>query len=431
MANPRGSKITRLFGLAVTTVFCFGVGTVTALTVPLPNQPTAGIPALVTALRNLIPYQVSRPVNILVLGVDIVPGAKVGDPTIFDGNSDTMMLLHLDPATNTVNLLSIPRDTRVEVPGLGENKINSANPVGGPLLAAQTVSQALDGVSIDRYVVVSTAAFRDLVNDVGGLRVYVPEPMHYQDNTQNLHIDLNPGWQTLNGDEAEEFVRFREDAYGDVGRVGRQQELLKALRAKLTDPLILPQLPTLIQTVLSYTKTNLTPAEITSLVDFLLGLSPQSFHMVMLPGQYSGPGQFNASYWLMDPQARDRIMQQYFDINSTGAPLPPVNIKTLSIAVQNATGQPNMAYSVQQYLENQGFTNVYLMEDWPLVDPKTRIIVQGGDMQSASSVAQILGVGKLESQSTGSVESDLTIRVGQDWAALHPNSPTPQSSPSQ
>lgn len=131
-----------------------------------------------------------------------------------------------------------PRDTRVRLPGFGVAKINAANVVGGPALTAQVVSQLLGGIPIDRYVRLNTEALEALIDAVGGVEVYVPEPMHYVDRTQQLFITLQPGWHRLNGKQAHHFARFRHDqlGLGDIGRVQRQQELLRALSRELLSP---------------------------------------------------------------------------------------------------------------------------------------------------------------------------------------------------
>lgn len=105
-------------------------------------------------------------------------------------------------------MLSIPRDSRVRIPGHGFTKINDANVHGGPTLAAEVVNNTLGGVTVDRYVRVTTDAFKELVDLVGGVEVYVPERMYHKDVTQKLEIDLQEGWQNLNGDQAETVCPF-------------------------------------------------------------------------------------------------------------------------------------------------------------------------------------------------------------------------------
>jgi LCP family protein required for cell wall assembly len=391
------------------------VGTTLALILPIPGAADSaqGQKLLGDLWKNGFQFSVSRPVNILIMGIDQVPGAKEGTDGIFAGRSDTMLLLRVDPTDNSVNLLSIPRDTQVEIPGIGVTKINQANASGGPLLARETLRKTLN-VDIDRYVRVSTGAFRELVDALGGVRVYVPQRMKYTDKTQKLTIDLEPGWQDLNGDQAEQFARFRHDSYGDIGRVQRQQTLIKALREKLTNPLMLPRLPVLVGTLQKYIDTNLTVEEMLALLTFGIKLDQGNFKQVLLPGRFSAPNEYRASYWIVDPKGRDRVMQEYFKNQSSSA-AGEESSSSLRIAVQNASSDPDAVKEFMSYLVALGYSNVYQLPDWKDEQPKTQVIVQRGDLIAAKALQQSLKFGKVEATSTGDLESDLTIRIGDDW----------------
>lgn len=390
---------------------------------PQTNQAQPNAKRSLTGLwRKGLQYNVSRPVNVLVMGIDRVPGVPDSSSEIFSGRSDTMLLLRVDPTDNTVSMLSIPRDTQVEIPGIGITKINQANASGGPALAARVTSRTLNDVPIDRYVRVSTDAFRELVDLLGGVEVFVPSPMSYVDQTQKLKIDLAQGWQTLNGSQAEQFARFRNDEYGDIGRVQRQQALIKALRDRVTTPAILPRLPQIMRVMRKYIDTNLSLEEMLALVSFGLKLDHDSFKMVMLPGRFSSPAEFVASYWIMDDTGRDRVMREYFNLDAAGlawnksydvqTDYPP---NELRIAIQNASSDPNLSDRVAQYLSSHGFPNVYVVQDWPDHQRQTQIIVQQGDLEGAAALKKAIGLGAIEATSTGDLESDLTIRVGDDW----------------
>lgn len=366
--------------------------------------------------RRGFQYKIARPVNILVMGIDRVPEARKNSPEVFDGRSDTMLLLRLESTDNSVRMLSIPRDTQVDIPGVGIAKINDANVEGGAALAARVVSRSLNDVPVDRYVRVTTEAFRELVDLVGGIEVFVPYPMKYEDVTQNLKIDLEQGWQTLNGEQAEQFARFRKDKNGDVGRVQRQQALLKALRQRLVSPTVLPRLPEVIRVVQQYVDTNLSREEILAIAGFALKLQPDDFKMVIVPGRFSAPKEFLGSYWMIDSAGRDRVMREYFRQTPAWSSLDFQNSpQRIRIAIQNATGEPRVGQRVANYLASKNFHNVYIIQDWPDNERQTQIIVQQGDMEAAATLKRVLGFGKVEASSTGDIESDLTIRVGEDW----------------
>jgi len=418
--SARGIPIARSlfwsFTFLIATTASATIGTTLAMITPLPGAvaPAEGQKIFNDLWRSGFQYHVGRPVNILVMGIDKVPGVADSSEEIFSGRSDTMLLLRIDPSDNTVNLLSIPRDTQVEIPGIGVTKINQANASGGPALARQVVTNTMNGIEVDRYVRVSTNAFRELVDLLGGVEVYVPERMSYVDNTQKLKIDLAQGWQTLNGDQAEQFARFRHDNFGDIGRVQRQQTLIKAMRSKLASPLVLPRVPSLIAMMQKYIDTNLSVEEMLALVNFGVKLEKDDFKMVMLPGRFSTPDEFAASYWIMDPQKRDRVMQDYFKIGSAD---PSSTIAPVRIAVQNASSQPNAGNQFVSYLTSLGYQNIYLTQDWADHQSQTQIIVQKGDLRSAKTLQGAIGFGGVESASVGDLDSDLTIRVGDDWLA--------------
>ncbi|HEY9910000.1 MAG TPA: LCP family protein [Thermosynechococcaceae cyanobacterium] len=416
---PPFKSVVRGIALATTMMVTATVGLATALMVPLPNQLAPndrGPRSLSYLLENGLQYQVARPVNILVMGVDRVPEAKPGSPETFNGRSDTMLLVRIDPNDDSVRLLSIPRDTQVEIPGVGVTKINDANARGGSNLALNTVSRTLNGVEIDRYVRISTEAFRELVNLLGGIEVYVPSPMAYEDKTQKLKINLAAGLQTLNGSQAEQFARFRQDGNGDIGRVQRQQALLKALLKKTSNPLLLPRLPEMIQTMQQYIDTNLSVEEMLSLAFAGRKLTQSNFKMVMLPGRFSSPNEFRASYWIMNPEGRDRVIAQYFDSKSlTSIDGSPRAATAVRIALQNASSQPDAAQKMRRILSKLGFQNVYIAADWAERRGQTQVIVQQGDLEAAKTLRNALGFGTVEADSTGEIDSDLTLRIGDDW----------------
>ncbi|NES82820.1 MAG: LCP family protein [Moorea sp. SIO2B7] len=363
-------------------------------------------------------YNLSRPVNILVMGIDRVPDIPKSSPDVFTGRSDTMLLVRFDPTDNSLRMLSIPRDTRVENAGLEIPKINQANKEGGPALAARILSKTLNNLPIDRYVRVTTDAFTELVNLVGGIEVFVPERMYYVDQTQGLEIDLEPGWQTLSGEQAEHFARFRSNKKGDIGRVQRQQALLKALRKRLQSPAIIPRIPQMIRILRQYVDTNLSLEEMLALANFSRDLERENFKMVMLPGRFSKGDEYQLSYWIMSSGGRDRIMKEYFDQKPETRRWSRKTRRSLNrvpIAVQNTTDEPGLARSVVLYLAENDFYNVYIIENSSPELRKTEIIVQQGDFEAAKSVKKTLGLGRVEASSTGHLDSELTIRVGLDW----------------
>ncbi|MBD0308435.1 MAG: LCP family protein, partial [Microcoleus sp. T1-bin1] len=367
-------------------------------------------------------YRLSRPVNILILGIDRVPEAAANSPKIFEGRSDTILLLHLDPRDKSISLLSVPRDTQVEVPGIPFSKISEANARGGPALATRLVSSMLNNTRIERYVRVSSSAFRELVDLLGGVEVFVPRAMSYTDTAQKLKINLAQGWQTLNGEQAEQFARFRNDGLGDIGRIQRQQSLIQAIRNRLASPSVFVRLPQIVRLMQKYVDTNLNYEEILTLANFGLQLERDTFKMVMLPGSSSSKQGDLRTYWILDKVGVDRIITQYlnpgvpdFAQGRLRNPSESVLPKNLKIAVQNASSKPTTAKTVAEFLRKKGFFNVSVVQDSPQKQRQSQIIVQQGDLEAANLLQKALGSGKIEASSTGEINSDLTLRVGEDW----------------
>lgn len=369
-----------------------------------------------TFLRNGLPYNLSRPVNILVLGIE-PPSSTIGynpKSASTTGTSDTMLLVRFNPNRPAIRVLSIPKDSQVVLPKIGLDKISRAYALGGAPLTARVVSRTLNNVPIDRYLSINADALRQLVDRMGGIEVFVPQRMAYQDRTQQLQIDLEQGWQTLSGEQAEQFARFRASNKGDLDRIQRQQMLIAALRDRLTSPAILPQLPEITKIMQTAVETNLSPEELRAIVRFSVQMKPEHWQMLLLPGDLSPYSQDPSSYWLYT-SGQDQIMSQYFGTSTIGAAPKPKPLTSLKIAVQNASGRPKLSQKVVKYLKHRGFTNVYAVSDWSDIQRQTNIIAQKGDTEAATKIRQILGVGNIEATAIGDLDSSLTIRVGKDW----------------
>ena len=247
-------------------------------------------------LITLVATAVGRPV--LILGVDRRPGDV--------GRSD-VLLLASPRVTAGLRLLSIPRDTRVELPGRGTAKINAAYAYGGADLTRQTVSSLLE-IPIEGYVVLDFEAVRAVVDALGGITVEVDKRMRYSDPYQDLVIDLEPGRQRLSGEQALGFVRYRSDARGDLARVERQRAFIGALVAELGKPSTWPRLPAAYHALRAHIETNLNDIE---LLRFGLACALTAQRGVAgetLPGRSATRG--GASYWLHDPDATPAAVHQ-------------------------------------------------------------------------------------------------------------------------
>ncbi|MDX2216643.1 MAG: LCP family protein [Oculatellaceae cyanobacterium bins.114] len=379
--------------------------------------------------------RLSRPVNILVLGVKVLssdvnePPAETQDlgyhalVNSFEGLSDTMLLLRFDPATSQLVVLSVPRDTRTWVEGIGLTKLNEANAYGGPALAASSTSDLLGGVSVDRYIRINVQGVEKLIDALGGVDIYVPHDMYYQDDSQHLYINLKEGEQHLDGSQALQFLRFRHDRNGDIGRIQRQQMMMRALMEQALSPATITRLPQILSVIQENLDTNLSVEELVALTSFASEMNRSSVQMLMLPGEFSSPDEFQASYWLPSPSRIEELAARYFEggtaVNEAVVP------DYVRVAIQDSTGDDPTIDRLVGTLEEAGYSNVVIDEPWTQPLRVTRIIAQDGDRDTAEAIRQVLGTGEVRVESTGDLQSDVTIQLGQDWQELQPTATNP------
>lgn len=371
--------------------------------------------------------ELTRPVNLLVMGMSVLPPDVQSPPTetqnlgylpqvnSFDGLADVMLLLKFDPETKKVVMLSIPRDTRTEVEGYGVKKINATNVEGGPALTAKTISNLLGGVGIDRYVRINVLGVAKLIDSLGGVTVYVPKDMKYQDDSQHLYINLKAGRQHLNGDQVLQLLRFRHDELGDIGRIQRQQMVMRALMDQTLNPAIVPQLPKVLEVVKEHIDTNLTVEELVALVGFGVRTNRSNMQMLLMPGRFSEKSEYDASYWLPNKDSIAKLMAQHFGLESEQGQ-QMADPASLRVAIQDSTGgdRSNLRPLIRA-LEKAGYRNIFVSKPWGEPLEVTHIVAQQGDGDSAESIRGTLGFGEVRVESTGNISSDISIQVGQDW----------------
>ena len=161
-------------------------------------------------------------INICIIGKDDTENSQ---------RPDTILFTVLDIDNKSVQVLSIPRDTRVQIPGHGWNKINHAYPYGGINLLSRTLINYL-GMPIHYHIELDYSTFPKIVDMLGGVDIYVEKRLQYADRAAGLYIDIPKGLQHMDGETALKFVRFRHDALGDIGRIKRQQQFMNALLQK-------------------------------------------------------------------------------------------------------------------------------------------------------------------------------------------------------
>ena len=236
--------------------------------------------------------------NIVVMGVD----ERDGDA----GRSDTLFVVMMDPKSNNVSLLSIPRDTMVKIPGRGWDKVNHAFAFGGHKLTQQTVEEFL-GIQINNYVVIDFKGFKNLVDAIGGIDIDVEKDMYYEDPYDNLVIDLQKGRQHLDGRTAIQYVRYRDEE-GDIGRIKRQQHFMAAIYEKVTSSQIITKMPGLVKELLSMVKTDMPLTDMAKVAKAMNTTMKEQkgLNMAMVPGE---PVYIDeVSYWVPDMTDLRKLM---------------------------------------------------------------------------------------------------------------------------
>lgn len=251
--------------------------------------------------------------NVLLLGTDARPGEK-------DARTDTMMLVSIDRETKKIAMVSIPRDTIVDIDGHGTNKINTANIFGGADLARQTVEKLL-GLEIPYYVKTNFNGFKEIIDVLGGVNIDVEKRMYYPAE----NINLKPGMQRLDGYNALGYVRFRHDALGDISRSERQQKFLTALAKEMLRPANIIKAPILVPKLMAAVETNLGVSDAILVAKAASSLDANNIMTATLPGvfyNYKG-----ASYWKVDESEAKLVLNNLFNgVRVAAISGPDVNI---------------------------------------------------------------------------------------------------------
>jgi len=354
-----------------------------------------------------------QPINILVLGTDMVFD-RVTHKVISDvGHNDTIIVLRVDPIKNKINMLSIPRDTLADIPEYGKTKINAAHFIGGPDLAIKTVSAFL-GIQIDGFVVLHPKGIITLIDAIGGIKMYVDKDMYYVDKVGGLNINLKKGWQTLSGEEANGFLRFRMDPLGDINRIQRQQGFAEALIKNLVQPQNIWKIPIFASIAKENIKTSLPLKTIFKIGNFARYLTKDDIRMMLVPGDFSEESE-EACFWLSNSEETEKILGEYF-----GKQIPTkeksANIKKyFYVSIFNNTDKKEKTFPLLRKLANTNYvvSNISLIKRGDY--NSTLVIAQKGNLKGARGLAKFLNIDKAIVSSAGDVISDFTIILCDDY----------------
>lgn len=344
--------------------------------------------------------------------------------------TDTIMVASYNPKTQKASLLSIPRDTFV---GKNESTANSYNKINAlyqtstdKILAAVN---DLTGLDLKYYVIVDTEALIALVNEIGGVEFNVPIDMDYDDSSQNLHIHLKAGVQTLDGEKAENLVRFRHNndgssypsSYGDndVGRMRTQREFITQVIKQTIQFKNIGKIGNLIDIAYDYVDTNLTTTVMKDYIPYAIEFSTENLQTGTLPGtneKINGLWFFKAS-----KSELKELVSQMFETEQEEEEdeekLPEENKKQnskIKIEVLNGTNASSSLSAVTTILKQKKYSILKTGET--TTSTFTTIIANGDtDEAIAEKIKEELGVGTVLTTKETASKADITIIIGKDF----------------
>jgi LCP family protein required for cell wall assembly len=445
-------RLTTLEGLPV--LSCSGSSQSGSTSTPQPGSTAAvatGFPTGIAPAATLPPpWDGASRVSILILGLDYRDIQSAASEAEVQGapNSDTMMVVTIDPVTKTAGMISIPRDMWVNIPGFGYSKINSAYPTGeeaklpggGPGLAMKTVEDFL-GIPIQYYAYMDFTTFINAINKLGGVNVCVPAPIVVSLYAEIGKADLKAGCQTLSGIVALGYARDRYTANGDVDRANRQQQVMMGIRDKVLDPknfpILVAEAPALYQEFSSGISTNMSLSDALSLAVLLQQIPRSSIKQVVIDYTMMQDGKA-----LMNGVEED-ILQPYPDkiraavasvfgsgVESPlakGTPTQLIQAEAATVLVINDSGVAGLAQHTSDYLKSQGMNvvNYGNPSDYPdqYVSPlpgRTILIVHSGKpyaMKYLESLMNFNTPDQIVFDFNPSAPADLVVALGQDWGS--------------
>ena len=240
--------------------------------------------------------------NALVMGVDEGVGIDGTDGL----HADTIFFISMDLNNGRLRAIAIPPDTYVDgAEGTGRIATFYAN--GGSPRMVRAVSDFLH-VSNHQYITVNTKAFEELIDALGGIDIYVEDDMNYEDAAGNISIHLKKGYQRLDGKQAADFLRYRNTALGDVGRVQRQQKFMKALYQRLLQIDTVSKLPKVAEIFKNDVETSAEIFDSAHIANTIRKFSSDPPIIITLPGEYQ-PGE---RIWQPNYAETEAKLQEFF-----------------------------------------------------------------------------------------------------------------------
>ena len=387
------------------------------------------------------PWDGAKRVNVLVMGLDFRDWSVGEGPP----RTDTMMVFTLDPINRTAGMISVPRDLWVNIPGYNYGRINTAYQLGeaykeiggGPALAMKTVEELL-GVPIDYYLQVDFQAFIDFIDEIGGVKVDVPEKIKIDPikpgKSTNV-ITLKPGVQTLNGEYALAYARSRKTEGGDFDRAKRTQQVIMGVRKQI---LRFNMLPTLIaksgvlyNQLSSGVNTNLTLDEAVRLAWFAGQIPEDQIQQGIIgpPDQVSFAKSPDGTQDVLKPitekirELRDKIFATG-PISPAAADQPLIDLAVAEgarIRVLNGSTTAGLASRTTDYLKSLGL-NVTETGNAALAPAATEITFYNGKPYTVNFLVELMKISpyKIFYVNDPTSPVDVTVTLADDWAQSNP-----------
>lgn len=361
------------------------------------------------------PWTGKERLNVLLLGIDKRDGED-GSPE----NTDTMIVLSLDPLNRTASMLSIPRDTLATIPGHGRDKINAAYAYGGPELAERAVEQIL-GIRLNSYALVDFNAFVRIVDALGGVLIDVKRPIHDEAyptadfGIRRLNIVAGP--RLMRGEVALEYARSRHDS-NDFSRSQRQQQVLAAIRARLAQDGMVARVPTLMGAVGTLVQTNFDPGNVLSLAGLGGGIDSGAIRSeVLLPCGGDSPHcelreqNDGGGYYLIPEPAKvqDLVAQLFYE--------PKVRQEGARVEVRSAGARSGVAQEVADRLEARAFG---ILRVTTATAGRSAILVKNGAKRYTAEAlrGQLGGIAVQDAPAGETSDADIIVVIGNDFRGL-------------
>ena len=356
-------------------------------------------------------------VNILLLGMDIGDSENTSNTSA--RRTDTMMLLNYNPRTDNIKVVSIPRDTLIEVDDAHDGngnyipywKINAAYVLGGEQEVIEHVEKLLD-VTVNYLVEIDYAAFRNLIDAIGGVEMYIDRDMYYDDDAQDLHIHFNKGETVLlDGKKAEEFFRWRKNndgtglVDGDLGRIKNQQKFISALIEKCTNPMIVTQIPDILKAIKENVVTNMSGSDM--LKYGLKMISNSGVSMNTLQGYDEKI--YGQDFLVADPTYNQSLIES---LKITSAVDNSMDKSNYSIMVLNGTRVNGLAGNMKTELENLGYSNISVGNS----DKTKESEILSNDKEFKKLLSEDTGINNLSKNREEEYKDyDAVIIIGEDY----------------